>query len=304
MHKVLSSKLRGKTEFGRYFIQPFRNLKKPNRLFNNDLEIYCITTSSATHRHKRVVKELHKVGLLKNCIFQINRYPMDLEGRLIPDGISKSSKLTPCAYSHMACLYKFQQGNAKACLIFEDDVCFKLERITKQSVTDVQTFLFNYDFDVFFLGCFPFHFSEHELLFPTIRKTIATQAHAYIVSRRGSNIMLKYMEKERNHSNVNDNFPAMNVKCYMVSPMWCFQTGYASSNFQNWPLIGKLVNWLFTLLFSGKITDSMSDETVVNIEYVMLKTGLSVISIFIILVIILFIIIFLLIKGFVLLYSR
>ncbi|MCP4681777.1 MAG: hypothetical protein GY864_05570 [Desulfobacterales bacterium] len=175
-------------------------------------KIYCISLDERTDRRKEAKEQFRKVGLdgrVEHII--VKKHPLNSE-----QGIFES---------HLACIKKGMDADARNILIFEDDIIFK--RYSPIRFKRVIDFLRTHtDWDAFFLGGF---------VKKSVRTGIKSVAkvdyrcctHAYILNRNFAEMLLKESWKG---TAFDDLMSSLGNTFYAVYPAFAFQSNSSSDN--------------------------------------------------------------------------
>lgn len=174
--------------------------------------IYCISLVERTDRREDAKVQFSRVGLLERVEFAlVKKHPENCE-----QGIYES---------HIDCIRKGVQADARSILIFEDDVLF--ERFSRSALRRCVDFLSAApDWNLFFLGCLVKRSkrtpNEHVL-----EVSYRSLAHAYAVNRKFADVLVEQPWQGLAFDEMLSDFGG---GCYAIYPSIAFQSNSPTDN--------------------------------------------------------------------------
>lgn len=176
--------------------------------------IYCISLKERQDRRREAKMQFHRVGLLERVEFVlVNKHPENNE-----KGIYES---------HLACIRKGIEADAKTILIFEDDILF--ERFSRSRLKRCVDFLSTVpDWNLLFLGCLV-KSSKRTVDANVLEVKYRSLAHAYAMNRKFADVIV---EKPWQSLAYDQMLSAYGRGCYAIYPSLAFQSNSATDNAQ------------------------------------------------------------------------
>ena len=147
-----------------------------------------------------------------------------------------------CFNSHLAIIKEAAKKKQRTIMIFEDDVTCAFDKETfDKKMQHIQSFIENYDYDIFYAGSIPYIYSKPTIkIFDNIYKVSANATHAYILSNSG---IQKYKNLVFEDKHIDEVYRQDN-KAYAYYPSLFYQSDSPSDNAFTFSLlygsIGKL----------------------------------------------------------------
>ena len=148
-----------------------------------------------------------------------------------------------CAMAHIKTWKQFLSTTDEMCIIFEDDVVFEpnFSKKLKVIIDNLPK-----DFDLAFLGCVSCQSKNNKKINKYFSKPIiATGMHAYIISRKGAEILLYYIDKKINdHIDriIMDLYNQNKIVLYSLNNLIAYQTSTNTGNSTNTSKYPFLIN--------------------------------------------------------------
>jgi len=175
-------------------------------------QIYCISLDQREDRRADARIQFEKVGVLDRVEFVIVRKHL----HSFEQGIFES---------HMRCIRKGIEANARNIVIFEDDVQF--ERFSHANLRRCIEFLSgNPNWNAFFFGCLV-GASEKTENRSVIKVQYRCLAHAYVLNRGFAEVLVNKPWQEIAYDNMLSSF---NEAFYAVYPSFAFQSNSPTDN--------------------------------------------------------------------------
>jgi GR25 family glycosyltransferase involved in LPS biosynthesis len=164
-----------------------------------------------------------------------------------------------CAMAHIKTWKQFLSTTDEMCIIFEDDVVFEpnFSKKLKVIIDNLPK-----DFDLVFLGCASCQSNNNKKINKYFNKpAIATGTHAYIISRKGAEILLYYIDKKiNNHIDriIMTLYDDNKIVLYSLNNLIAYQTSASTGNSANISKYPFLIN---------KICSFFEVEKTIKLDY-------------------------------------